>query len=238
MPKDTVTEVTSVPELEATSEAEQMYLITVARATEAGREGPVPIPTIAGTLGVSVPSANEMVRRLDSRGLLTYEPYRGVHLSEAGDRIAGQVLRTRRLWATFLVEHLGFSPSDADDQACHLEHATTPEASNRLAAFLGNPEAGPLGRPIPAAAGSESPRPNVRLTDLPVGASAEIVSITAPGQALEFLNAEEVNVGRRVTVAAAGASGHLVEFDEGVVHINHVIAATIEVQPSVARKGP
>jgi DtxR family Mn-dependent transcriptional regulator len=238
MPEDTVTEVTSLPELEATSEAEQMYLITVACAAEAGREGPVPISTIAGTLGVSVPSTNEMVRRLDTRGLLTYEPYRGVHLSEAGNRVAGQVLRTRRLWATFLAEHLGFSPSDADDQACHLEHATTPEASNRLAAFLGNPEAGPLGRPIPAASASDSPRPNVRLTDLPVGASAEVVSITAPVQALEFLNAEGVNAGCHVTVAAAGASGHLVEHDEGVVHLNHVIGATIEVQPSAARKGP
>ena len=36
MPEDLLAEVTSFPELRATSEAEQMYLITVARAAEAG----------------------------------------------------------------------------------------------------------------------------------------------------------------------------------------------------------
>ena len=106
MPKQIAGQITSPPELESTSEAEQMYLITVAREDEQGHAGPVRIALIAESLGVSVPSANEMIRKLDTRGLLTYEPYRGVLLSRAGERIAGQVLRTRRLWATFLVEHL------------------------------------------------------------------------------------------------------------------------------------
>ncbi|MCP3996629.1 MAG: hypothetical protein GY722_16460, partial [bacterium] len=51
-----------MPELGSTTESEQMYLITVARSEEAGNEGPVAIAKIAETLGVSVPSANEMVR--------------------------------------------------------------------------------------------------------------------------------------------------------------------------------
>ena len=150
MPNNSLAEVTSAPELGETSEAEQMYLITVAREAECGRAGPVRVGRIAEVLKVSVPSANEMIRKLHNRGLLTYEPYRGVVLTAAGAQIAAQVLRTRRLWATFLVDHLGFSPAAADDQACHLEHATTPEAADRLATFLGNPEAGPLGNPIPA----------------------------------------------------------------------------------------
>ena len=126
-----------------------MYLITVAREDELGHDGPVRVAAIANALGVSVPSANEMIRKLDGRGLFSYEPYHGVRLTEAGRQVADQVLRTRRLWATFLADHLGFTPKDADDQACHLEHATSPEAADRLANFLGNPEAGPLGRPIP-----------------------------------------------------------------------------------------
>jgi DtxR family Mn-dependent transcriptional regulator len=232
MPEDSLAEVTALPELGSTTESEQMYLITVARAIEGGAAGPVPISKIASTLGVSVPSANEMVRKLDSRGLLLYEPYRGVLLSHVGQQVADQVLRTRRLWATFLAVHLGFSPADADDQACHLEHATTPEAANRLAAFLGNPEAGPLGKPIPPTATTEHRQPTVRLTDLPVGASAEVISIAAADRTAEFLVAEGVTVGSRVAVAAAGSSGVLVDTGIGETHLAAAIAAAIHVRRS------
>ena len=119
-----------------------MYLNTVARACEDGFVEPVPMAEIAQRLEVSVPSVHEMVNKLSDRGLVTYEPYKGVHLTEPGMEIACRVLRTRRLWATFLVEHLGFEPEDADRQACELEHVTADEAVERLAAFLGNLETG------------------------------------------------------------------------------------------------
>ncbi len=235
MPKDLVAETESKPELSLTTESEQMYLITVARSVEAGDDGPVPISRIADVLDVSVPSANEMIRKLDTRGLVTYEPYRGVRLSEAGHRIAGQVLRTRRLWATFLVDHLGFGPADADRQACQLEHATTLEAANRLDVFLGNPAAGPLGHPIPAATAPDTRRPTVRLGDLPVGAVAEVISVGASDQAASFLAAEGVLVGCRIRVMASGSSGLLVEVDNDVVHLDQTIATTIEVHPALVR---
>lgn len=232
MPNELLAETKSTPELGSTSESEQMYLITVARTTEAGNEGPVSISKIAVALGVSVPSANEMVRKLDTRGLLSYEPYRGVLLSDLGQRIANQVLRTRRLWATFLVEHLGFSPIDADDQACHLEHATTPEAADRLAAFLGNPAAGPLGRRIPDATTAVRNQPTVRLSDLPVGATAEVVALTAADMTRDFLAAEGITIGSRLSVNASGTSGQLVGLPDGEVHLSTELASAIEVHRS------
>ncbi len=238
MPKHLPTEMTSAPELATTSESEQMYLITVARAVEAGAEGPVSISKIADALGVSLPAANEMVRKLDGRGLLGYEPYHGVLLSDAGHRIAGQVLRTRRLWATFLVEHLGFSPTAADDQACHLEHSTTEEASDRLATFLGNPAAGPLGRRIPDTTARVPRDPDIRLTDLPVGQAAEVISVTAATSALDFFSAEGINIGVGVTIAASGTSGLLVALDEGEVHLSKRLASTIGVRPNGGARAP
>lgn len=231
MPKELLVEVASAPELETTSEAEQMYLITVAREAETGNDGPVRISRIADALGVSVPSANEMVRKLDVRGLLSYEPYHGVRLSDSGRRIADQVLRTRRLWATFLVTHLGFTPADADDQACHLEHATTPEAADRLAVFLGNPEAGPLGRPIPLSTATPTRRPHVRLSDLAVGGDAEVVAVTAPSPSAKFLATEGIAPGAGLTVKASGASGLLVEIEGAAVHLDTETASMIEVHP-------
>jgi len=212
-----------------------MYLITVARTQETGNEGPVPIASIAAELAVAVPSANEMIRKLDGRGLVVYEPYRGVRLTETGHRIADQVLRTRRLWATFLAEHLGFSPASADDQACHLEHATSPDAANRLATFLGNPAAGPLGRPIPAATKPDIPRIDVALVDLSVGATAEVVSIAASGQAAKFLTAEQVVVGCNISVTAVGSTGLLVEVAGKDLHLDFRVAETIDVRAVTAR---
>lgn len=206
-----------------------MYLITVARAVEDGRVGPVPIAAIAAALGVSVPAANEMVRKLDSRGLVAYEPYRGVQLNDAGRTIADQLLRTRRLWATFLVDHLGFSAADADDQACELEHATTPEAANRLAEYLGNPVAGPLGHQIPTSSTVARPRSTIRLIDATVGIPVEVTLVRAGGRVAEFLAAEGIAIGCRLMVTGAGSSGLLVEVDGSVVHITEEVAATIDV---------
>jgi len=212
-----------------------MYLITVARAVEDGRDGPVPIAVIAAALGVSVPAANEMVRKLDSRGLVAYEPYRGVQLNEAGRTIADQLLRTRRLWATFLVDHLGFSPAIADEQACELEHATTPEAANRLAAYLGNPVAGPLGHPIPTTSTGVEPRREIGLIDAVVGVPVEVIAVGATKRIAEFLAAEGVTAGCRIVLTGAGSSGLLVEIDDRILHLSESIAAAVEVRPIEAR---
>jgi DtxR family transcriptional regulator, Mn-dependent transcriptional regulator len=231
MPEESLAEVTALPELSSTTESEQMYLITVARAVEMGVDGPVSISKIAGAMGVSVPSANEMIRKLDNRGLLVYEPYRGASLSHAGRHLADQVLRTRRLWATFLAEHLGFSPTDADDQACHLEHATSTEAANRLAAYLGNPESGPLGRPIPSTVVPTTRRPSAKLSELPVGATAEVISVSAAGRTLEFLISEGITAGTQLTVVASGSSGLLVDLGSSDMHLNPTVAGAVEVRP-------
>jgi DtxR family Mn-dependent transcriptional regulator len=172
-----------------------------------------------------------MVRKLDSRGLLTYEPYHGVELSAAGRDIADQLLRTRRLWATFLAAHLGFSPAAADEQACELEHATTPEAADRLASFLGNPVAGPLGHPIPTSPTAAEPQRDIRLIDAAVGVPLEVAAITATKRVAEFLAAEGVAAGRRIVLTGAGSSGVLIEDGDRVIHLNESVAGMIEVQP-------
>ena len=213
-----------------TSESEEMYLITVARAAEDGRTGPLPVAMLAAHLQVSVASANEMVRKLAGRDLLSYEPYHGVELTAAGNLVADRVLRIRRLWATFLAEHLGFGPSDADDQACQLEHVTTEAAADRLAGFLGDPEAGPLGRPIPRGSTPTTRPSSIRLADLGVGDDAEVVSVASAERAREFLANEGVVPGAYLSVAGVGDSGLLIDLEGGPVHINQELADAIEVR--------
>jgi DtxR family Mn-dependent transcriptional regulator len=217
------------PELSRTSESEEMYLITVARAGEEGNEGPLPVSAVAAALTVSVASANEMVRKLAARGLVEYEPYRGVRLTPAGKEIAATVLRTRRLWSTFLAEHLAFTPSEADALACQLEHVTPPHAAERLAEFLGDPRSDPLGKPIPAGNGPSLRRSSTTLTEVPVGAAAAVVSVAASGRLRAFLEAEALVPGTEITVRGVGSSGVLVQREGQFVHLASDVAHLIEV---------
>jgi DtxR family Mn-dependent transcriptional regulator len=228
MPDDTAAKVSRLPD--RTSESEEMYLITVARAAEDGQAGLIPIAAVAKDLHVSVASANEMVRKLATRNLLVYEPYRGVRLTAAGVAVADRVLRTRRLWSTFLAEHLGLSPKEADDQACLLEHVTMPDATDRLSSFLGDPATGPLGRPIPQRDAAVQPT-TVRVTDLGIGEHGEVVAVRGPKSAQAFLAAEGIAPGARISVGAVGQVGMLLGVGSGTIHIDRDLAATIELLP-------
>jgi DtxR family Mn-dependent transcriptional regulator len=207
-----------------------MYLITVARAVEDGISQPVPVAAIAGALEVSAASVNEMVRKLAERGFVEYEPYHGVTLTRSGAETAARVLRTRRLWATFLADHLGFGPLEADEQACHLEHVTSIEASERLAEFLGEPEADPLGKPIPAPAAATPPQvPAIGLDQMAVGQRAEVVSVAGSPGTATFLESEGIKPGSFLTVIAMSDSGLLVEARERVM-VTHDLATGIRVR--------
>ncbi len=216
-----------------TSESEEMYLITVARAAEEGRSGPIPVAAIAATLHVSVASANEMVRKLAARDLVGYEPYRGVSLTATGAQVANRVLRIRRLWATFLAEYLGFSPAEADAQACDLEHVTTPDAANRLADFLGDPSAGPLGHPIPPES-STTASSTVPLAHIGAGTAAIVAAVDHPDRIRAFLAAEGLVPAARLEMVATGASGMLVRIAGHDVSIDLGLAESIRVQPEAS----
>ena len=75
------------------TEAEEMYLITIARAIEDGATPPVAVSEIAKVLDVSSVSANQMVKKLEAAGHVDYTPYKGVTLTDSGSVLASTVLR-------------------------------------------------------------------------------------------------------------------------------------------------
>ena len=146
------------------------------RGTRFGGSGLGPTkerPVGSSHFSVSAASANEMVRKLERRGLMTYEPYRGVDLTDAGRRIAARVLRVRRLWARFLADRLGLTPEEADALACRLEHVTPDGAADRLDRFLDHPSVDPLGHPIPRDEGKPA-APLETLAEAPVGTAVGV----------------------------------------------------------------
>ncbi len=212
------------------SEAEEMYLITVARAIEDGVGPPVPVSTISGVLEVSSVSANQMIKKLAAADLVAYTPYKGVTLTKTGDELANNVLRNRRLWGRFLADHLGLTPAKADEVACEMEHVTPDMVANRLASFLGDPTTGPTGKPIPRGLASDPPIRRT-LDDVAVGDSTTVVAVDNEFSA--FLAAQGISEGAKISVLGSGPDGSvLVEGPSGRVHVTGLIAEEISVTQS------
>ncbi len=221
------------PSLPSTSESEEMYLITIAMAVEDGHVGPVPVPQLAKSLGVSRVSANEMVKKLADRGLVDYLRYKGVELSPAGEEIARSVLRRRRLWSVFLSEQLGLTPKAADTVACEFEHVTPSDVAQRLAEFLGDPQVSPQGKPIPAAlSGAPTAEAIIPLGESQVGRPLEVVSVEGDAAGRSFLAEQGISPGAQVILLAVAQGGAcLVATESGRVHVSSDLASTVGVNP-------
>src|SRR5471032_2698161 len=92
-----------------------------------------------------------MVKKLDALGLLEHDPYRGARLTEAGARVALEVIRHHRLLELYLAQTLGLHVDAVHDEADRLEHVISEELEARIDRALGFPTHDPHGDPIPDA---------------------------------------------------------------------------------------
>jgi DtxR family Mn-dependent transcriptional regulator len=106
---------------------------------------------IAGRLGVAASSTTSMLKKLAALGLVEHAPYRGAELTEAGNRIALEIIRHHRLLEQYLAETLGLGIDAVHDEADRLEHVLSEELERRIDEALGYPTHDPHGDPIPDA---------------------------------------------------------------------------------------
>ena len=133
----------------AISESIQDYLKSIYKLQAA--DGRVTIGALAKDQSVSPASASAMVKKLAALELLEHEPYHGAHLTEAGERVAVEVIRHHRLLELYLAETLGLHVDAVHDEADRLEHVISEELEARIDRALGFPTHDPHGDPIPDA---------------------------------------------------------------------------------------
>jgi DtxR family Mn-dependent transcriptional regulator len=104
---------------------------------------------IADRLGVTPASASNMAKKLSALGLVEHVPYKGVRLTDAGQRVALEVLRHHRLLELYLAERLDVPWDRVHDEAEVLEHVLSEELEELIARKLGDPTHDPHGDPIP-----------------------------------------------------------------------------------------
>jgi DtxR family Mn-dependent transcriptional regulator len=142
------------------------------------RSGTVTTNAIAARLGVTAASASGMVKKLDSLGLVSHVPYKGVELTADGERLALEVIRHHRLLELYLAESLDVPWDRVHAEAEVLEHVLSEELEELISAKLGHPTVDPHGDPIPTADLVMEERPTSALADLAPGARATFVRIS------------------------------------------------------------
>lgn len=180
-------------------ESVEMYLKSVAELSNAGEV--VPVTTLAEHLSISTVSASEMIHKLQTRGLVEHQPYKGVRLTTDGSRRANVVLRRYRLWERFLIDQLGLSWEKAYEFACELEHATDDEVANALSGFLGSPDTCPHGNPIPSPEGDVHIPDGVCLADMSPGETGSVLRIEGTSsEILKYLEEKDIRPGKTLHV--------------------------------------
>ena len=151
---------------------------------------------IAENLGTKAATVTDMLKKLSDKGLVHYQKYQGVSLTESGADIAITLVRKHRLWEYFLVEKLGYRWDQVHDIAEQLEHIKDDSLIDRLDGFLGNPKYDPHGDPIPTKTGQMPFENFIPISQLNVGNTATVAGVRDhSADFLHHLDSMHVNLG-------------------------------------------
>jgi len=188
--------------------------------------GPVSTNALAERCGVTPASASAMLKKLADRGLVDHEPYHGVRLTPAGERLALEMLRHHRLLELYLAEHLDVPWDRVHEEAEALEHVLSEDLEARIAAKLGHPTHDPHGDPIPDQDLVIHESETESLHDLPVGRGGLFVRVSdSDPEMLRYLTERGIAIGDHcVVIARQPFDGPLtVRFGD----VEHVLGGTL-----------
>ena len=200
---------------------------------------------IAHRLALAPASVSGMVRRLADQGLLAYERYHGVKLTETGRRAALRTLRRHRVIEAYLAQALGYPWDGVHAEAERLEHAASDELVDRMAATMGEPEVDPHGAPIPTRDGAVDETEYTSLAELDVGTPGVVVRVADEDpEMLRYLAELSVVPGKRVTVKSRAPYGGPITLIVGRAEISvgpalaaHVLTAPVTAKAAAGRRG-
>jgi manganese/zinc/iron transport system permease protein len=89
-----------------------------------------------------------MVWRMVRQGLVRHDRT-GLSLTTSGESTAKGLIRSHRLWESYLCNVMGYCDADAHRYAHQFEHVTGPDIQQRLSEATGHPERDPHQRAIP-----------------------------------------------------------------------------------------
>jgi len=181
------------------SVAEENYIKSIYHLQQINES--VSTNALADHLKAKPASITDMLKKLQAKSLLNYNPYKGFRLSREGNKAALIIIRRHRLWEFFLMDQLHFSWEEVHEVAEELEHVRSKKLVDKLDAFLNFPKFDPHGDPIPDATGKISLQQQLPLSDLPLNKQAVITSVqNQASELLSFLSSRNIIIGTKLEV--------------------------------------
>ena len=212
------------------------FRTTQRRSTRSQRlDEPVSTSAIADRLDVSPASTSAMVKRLETLGLVKREPYHGVELTPAGERVALEVIRHHRLLELYLAEALGMSWDRVHEEAEVLEHAISPELSELIARSSATLRTTRTATRSPPREGEIDEPPTRALAELRPGERGVFTRVSdANPEMLRYLSRARRRAGRRLEVVGSEPfGGPLTVRAEGREHaLGDQLARAMRVEPA------
>jgi DtxR family Mn-dependent transcriptional regulator len=202
--------------------AEENYLKTIFKIAEKEKKS-VGTNAIAFQMKTSAASVSDMLKKLADKELIHYEKYKGVSLTNAGNKTATHLIRKHRLWKVFLASKLRFGWHQVADIAEELEHIDSDELISRLDAFLDYPKFDPHGDPIPNAEGRFTLRNQIYVSDMTPMQSGIILGVREHDtDFLKYLTKINIKLGTEIKVL------EITEYDKTMqVLVDQKFAVTI-----------
>lgn len=133
---------------------------------------------IAAHIGVPERAIKKTVRTLIRQNLLRDTGSDMMMLTDEGKKQALKLIRSHRLWETYLTEKAGMSWEHVDGEAERLEHSLPDELVDEIDERLGFPESDPHGAPIPRKDGTIRHIEDHPLASLAIGESGIITRVS------------------------------------------------------------
>lgn len=211
---------------------EENYIKTIYALSQA--TGEVFVSDLARKLEVKQPSINSMVKKLATKKLVSYAPYKGIKLTEKGRKEALFIIRKHRLAELFLVKIMGLGWEEVHAIAEELEHVNSQRFYNRIDEILNFPKVDPHGEPIPDANGKIHSIKKISLSQVPEGQNAIIVAVADDTQAfLDHLNKKGLQIGDSLRLKKREEfDGSIVLLSEqkAEISLSHTVAERILVE--------
>jgi len=96
----------------------------------------VRVKDIAAKLCITMPSVSAALAKLKEMGLIDYEKYGYVTLTERGRELAERVLMRHNCLIAFFTTLLQMSGEAAESEACRVEHVLEPDTCDRIRRLL------------------------------------------------------------------------------------------------------
>ncbi|MCF7932651.1 MAG: metal-dependent transcriptional regulator [Acholeplasmataceae bacterium] len=191
--------------------SEEDYVKVIYELSNRNKAEMIKTNVLAEHFGYTDQSVNEMVNRLQKKGLLDFVPYKGVALTPSGEAEAIRMIRSHRIWEVFLSEKLHIPASHVHEDAEMLEHATSDHVLKALYDFLGKPKRCQHGNPIPDFSGMVEIPEDIALSDCDQGDVFILERIRDADGLLQFLEDKAIRLSDRFEIQAKDTFNHLIE---------------------------